>query len=158
ASAASGGDFLNIVMSEMARSLGFDRWAAWGPDNLLYIPAIKREIPDALFIHVIRDGRDVAHALNKKKFIRPFPWDRDLRLYGSALHWTWKVQLGRQQGRTVGADYMEVRFEDLVERPQETLKTIGDFVGEELDYAKIKDGGVAAMSMPNTSFPDEWTG
>ena len=140
----------------MARASGFDRWAAWGPDNLLYIPTIKCQIPNALFIHVIRDGRDVAHALNKKKFIRPFPWDQDLRLYVSALHWMWKVQIGRRHGRTIGADYLEVRFEDLVLSPDQTLKTIGDFVGEELDYARISNGAVAAMRTPNTSFPDEW--
>jgi len=59
----------------------------WGPDSLLYIPTIKRQIPDALFIHVVRDGRDVACALDRKELIRPFRWDRSYRLYVSALHW-----------------------------------------------------------------------
>jgi hypothetical protein len=71
-SVATGGEFLRAVMEEMARAGGFQRWAVWGPDNLLYIPTIKRQIPDALFIHVIRDGRDVACALDKREFIRPF--------------------------------------------------------------------------------------
>jgi len=156
ASVASGGEFLRTIMGDMARARGFGRWAAWGPDNLLYISTIKREIPDALFIHVIRDGRDVAHALDRKQFIRPFPWDRDLRLYISALHWMWKVQLGLRLGQAVGADYMEVRFEDLILRPEQTLGTIGDFTGDRLDYETISKGEVGTMRVPNTSFPDEW--
>src|SRR6202035_2333985 len=98
---------------EMARIGGVERWAAWGPDNLLHIPTIKREIPDALFIHVVRDGRDVAHALDTKGHIRPFRWDRGYRIYVSALHWMWKVRTGRGYGRAIGRDYMEIRFEDL---------------------------------------------
>jgi hypothetical protein len=79
-SVTTGGEFLRAVMEEMARAGGFQRWAVWGPDNLLHIPAIKRQIPDALFIHVIRDGRDVACALDKKEFIRAICWDRSYRL------------------------------------------------------------------------------
>src|SRR5713226_775192 len=56
----SGGDFLRIVMEETARKQGASRWADCTPDHLLYIPEIKRELPDALIIHIIRDGRDVA--------------------------------------------------------------------------------------------------
>ena len=91
------------------------------PDNLLYIPIIKKQITDALFVHVIRDGRDVAYALDRKEFIRPFPWDRSHRLNVSALHWMWKVQTGRVYGRAIGPDYLEIRYEDLVLHPAETL-------------------------------------
>ena len=152
----SGGEFLCAVMEEMARVGGFQRWAAWGPDNLLYIPIIKRQIPNAVFIHVIRDGRDVAHALDRKGFIRPFPWDRDYRLYVSALHWMWKIQTGRRYGRAIGSDYMEVRFEELIQHPEESLAKIGAFIGESLDYETILKAKVGAIGAPNTSFPEEW--
>jgi hypothetical protein len=155
-SVTTGGEFLRTVMEGMARAGGFRRWAAWGPDNLLYIPAIKRQIPDALFIHVIRDGRDVACALDKKEFIRPFRWDGSHRLYVSALHWMWKVQTGRRQGRAVGSDYMEVRFEDLVLHPEEALTNVGEFIGEELNYEKIRKAKIGAIRVPNTSFTEEW--
>src|SRR5579864_7442070 len=56
----SRGEFLRIMMDEIARSQGLRRWAVWGPDNLLCMNSIKTELPDALFIHIIRDGRDVA--------------------------------------------------------------------------------------------------
>jgi hypothetical protein len=150
----SAGELLSTVMEEVARKQGCRRWAIWGPDNLLHMRAIKREIPNALFIHVIRDGRDVAHALHTKGFIRPFPWDRRHRLLVSALHWKWKVRKGRRIAPELGQDYLEVRFEDLVMNPKETLERIGDFIGVRLDYELIRNSQGAAVA-PNTSFPAE---
>src|SRR5262249_33212858 len=133
----------------------YRRWVVWGPDNLLYIPKIKREIPDALFIHVVRDGRDVALALNRKRFIRPFPWDRNYGLLVSALHWKWKVQTGRRYAPSLGTDYLEVHFEDLVLKPSETLETVGKFIAQPLDYEEIRKAEVGVIRSPNTSFTEE---
>src|ERR1700677_5061199 len=72
----SGGDFIRIVMGEIARSQNVSRWVLYDPDNLLYIPRIKADIPEALFIHIIRDGRDVALSLNKMAGFKPVPWNR----------------------------------------------------------------------------------
>ena len=152
-SVRNGGDFLRAVMDEMARAGGYQRWTVWGPDNLLYIPEIKRQIPEALFLHVVRDGRDVALALDRKEFIRPFPWDRNYRLFVSALHWMWKVQTGRRYARALGPDYMEVRFEDLVLNSSETLERVGAFIGQTLDCERIRKVGAARR--PNTSFTEE---
>jgi Sulfotransferase family len=80
------GDFLRIVMDEIAHMQDVGRWAVWGPDNLLHIPAIAGAMPDVLFIHMIRDGRDVVLSLFKKGFIRPFPWDKRRTLMAAGLH------------------------------------------------------------------------
>ncbi len=152
---STAGDFLCTVMEEMARAQGYRRWAVWGPDNLLHMRAIKRQIPNALFIHVIRDGRDVAHALHTKGFIRPFPWDRQHRLLVSALHWRWKVRSGRRSRHELGEDYVEIRFEDLVLKPQQTLAQVGEFIGLPLDYGQIQNSQLGVLSAPNTSFPAE---
>ena len=103
----SRGDFLRTVMDEIAHSQGLSRWAVWGPDNLLCMKEIKTEIPDALFIHIMRDGRDVATSLAREGWIQAFPWDRDQRMLVAALHWRWKVEYGRTAGRELGSDYME---------------------------------------------------
>jgi hypothetical protein len=146
------GDFLRILMSEVARSQRVDRWAVWGPDNLLYMPWIKEELPDARFIHMIRDGRDVAVSMNTEGWIRPFPWDKERSLLVAALHWQWKVRHGRQLGRRVLPDYLEVRFEDLVTRNRETLLKISKFIGHDLDYDRIRKTAIGTLSNPNSSF------
>jgi hypothetical protein len=50
-----------------------------------------------------------------------------------------------------------VRFENLVERPRETLAELGEFIGHDLDYDRIQGAGIGSVSEPNTSFQGEAT-
>jgi hypothetical protein len=155
---SSGGDFLRILMQEMARQQAVARWADCTPEHLLYMKQIKREIPDALFIHIIRDGRDVALSYAKQGWSYPLPWDRHDRLGVAGLYWEWLVDKGREQGKRLGADYQEVRFEELVARPQETLARLGSFIDHDLDYERIQRAGIGSVSEPNSSFLGESNG
>jgi hypothetical protein len=152
-----GGDFLRIVMQEVARKQGAGRWADCTPDHLLYMEEIKRQIPDALFIHIIRDGRDVALSYVKQGWSYPLPWDRDERLGVAGLYWEWAVRKGQEQGRRLGADYQEVRFEDLIANPQETLSRLALFIDHDLNYDRIQRAGIGSVSEPNSSFAGEGT-
>ena len=148
------GDFLRIVMEGMTRQQNVNRWVDDTPEHLLHLPEIKKYIPDALVIHIIRDGRDVAVSLAKQGWIRPFPWDRgreDVRV--AALYWEWMVRRGRRAGRSIAPDYLEVHYEDLVHTPQETLNQIGAFIDHMLDYKRIQQVGIGSVKHPNTSFP-----
>jgi glycosyltransferase involved in cell wall biosynthesis len=149
------GDFLRIVMEQMARKQGVERWAETTPDHLLALPRIKQTIPDALVIHIIRDGRDVALSLEKQHWIHPFPWDHGKELLTVALYWEWIVNRGRRLGQALGADYREVRYEDLVANPNSTLAEVGQFIGQDLDYELIQRAGVGSVSQPNTSFEND---
>jgi hypothetical protein len=151
----SGGDFLRILMQETARQQAVARWADCTPEHILYMEQIKREIPDALFIHIIRDGRDVALSYAKQGWSFPLPWDRHDRLGVAGLYWEWLVDKGREQGKRLGADYQEVRFEELVARPQETLSRLGSFIHHDLDYERIQRAGIGSVSEPNSSFLGE---
>ncbi len=148
----SSGDFLRIVMQEIACAQGVERWADCTPDHLLYLDAIKKEIPEALVIHILRDGRDVALSLEKQRWIRPFPWDREKSLVVAGLYWQWIVNAGRRGGRAWGQDYVEVHFEDLIRSPRETLARLGSFLDHDLDYDRILKVGIGSVSAPNTSF------
>src|ERR1022692_592359 len=154
----SGGDFLRILMQETARQQAVARWADCTPEHLLYMKQIKREIPDALFIHIIRDGRDVALSYAKQGWSYPLPWDRHDRLGVAGLYWEWLVDKGREQGKRLGAGYQEVRFEELVARPQETLSRLGSFIDHDLDYERIQRAGIGSVSEPNSSFLGESEG
>ena len=106
----SAGDFLRIVMEESARVQGVERWADCTPDHLLYMREIKREIPDALFVHIIRDGRDVALSYAKQGWAYPFPWDRNQQVGVAGLYWEWIVSKGRTIGKELGHDRTMVSF------------------------------------------------
>jgi hypothetical protein len=148
----NGGDFLRIIMEEMACQQGVERWAECTPEHLLYLNRIKETIPNALIIHIIRDARDVALSMDKGLWIRPFPWHMDKRLLVTGLYWEWIVQRGRAFGKKIDADYTEVHFEELVKHPRETLARLGQFIDHNLDYERIKKVGIGSVSEPNTSF------
>lgn len=152
----SGGDFIRIVMDEIARSQNVARWAIYDPDNLLYIPSIKADIPDALFIHIVRDGRDVALSLSAMHGFRPFFWEREAKgLLPTALYWEWMVRAGRQGGNRFPADYIEVRYEELVSDPRAALGKLEQFLDHDLDYDRIRNAGLGRLRESNSSFPTE---
>jgi hypothetical protein len=151
----SGGDFLRITMGELARRAGVHRWAAYDIDNVMYMPVIKREVPDALFVHVVRDGRDAAVSMNKQHDSRPLLGARDRSLYGWALLWQWTVRKGRRWGQKFSADYIEVRYEDLVRDPAKTLSTLGEFLDHDLDYRRIQQNPIGRVASPNTIWSEE---
>jgi Sulfotransferase family len=150
----NGGDFLRIVMEEIAHSQGVERWAECTPEHLLHLPRIKQTIPDALIIHIIRDGRDVALSNAKQGYVTRAAWDRSPSVLACGLYWEWIVRRGRAAGSRLGADYLEVRFEDLITNPRAVLARVGAFIGQDLDYDRIRQVGIGSVSEPNTSFKD----
>src|SRR5216684_9255536 len=155
----TGGDFIRVVMDSMARSQQVQRWAVYDPDNVLHVERVKHDIPNALFVHIIRDGRDIALSLKKMGGFKPLPWDRELRgLVATALYWEWMVQKGRTYGRQIPSDYLEIHYEDLVSDPHRTLKTLGQFLDHDLDYDRILAAGLGRLRESNSSFREEQGG
>ena len=150
----NGGDFMRITMDEITRSQNMVRWAVYDPDNVLYVPRIKRDIPQALFVHIIRDGRDIALSLKKMGGFQPLPWDRgeSRSLMATAMYWEWMVQKGQEYGRQIPGDYIEVRYEDLISEPRQTLARLGKFMDHDLDYDRIQAAGLGRLRESNSSF------
>jgi hypothetical protein len=139
-------------MEEMCRRQGVHRWVEKTPDHALYIWKIKQSIPESLIVHIIRDGRDVALSLAKYG-ARPFLWQGNSEVLSYGVLWKWMVQKGRAGGQEIGRDYHELRYEDLLAKPRETLSELGNFIDHDLDYDRILQVGIGSVSQPHTSFP-----
>ena len=149
----NGGEFIRIVMSKIAESQGVSRFVVYDPDSVLHMARIRREIPNPLFIHIIRDGRDIALSLMKMEGFRPFLWSRQARtLLETALYWEWIVRQGRQHGRQVPDDYIEIHYEELVTQPRTVLAKLADFLDHDLDYDHIQSAGLGRLRESNSSF------
>jgi hypothetical protein len=94
----------------------------------LHLDAIERVLPEARFIHLIRDGRDVACSVRHLWFA---PGDT---LEAIALDWRHRVRRCRHLGR-IARHYMEVRYEALVGSPWPVLSDICRFI--ELDFHPV---------------------
>jgi len=90
--------------------------------------------------------------LNKIKWIRPFFWDRQRSLIVASIFWKWIVGKGRKYGREMGPDYLEVHYEDLVNKPQQTLAQLSGFIEQDLDHDRIRGEALGSVQSPNSSF------
>jgi len=151
----SAGDFLRMVMDGVARRQNVDRWADSTPTNAPHMFQIARDFPEARFVHIIRDARDVVLSLDKRGWSRPLPWDKSRALLADGLYWEWIVRMGRRHGAVLGPRYMEVRYEDLVERPRATLPHVAAFLQHDLDYDRIQRNRIGSIRKPLTSFEQD---
>jgi hypothetical protein len=104
-----------------ARRFGKQRWGDKTPRYVSYLPAIQELLPEARFVHLIRDGRDVAVSMRRMWFA---PGQDAATL---ARYWRGCIETAREGARHC-THYLEVHFEDLLRNPANTLKLVCDFV------------------------------
>jgi hypothetical protein len=98
------------------------RWGDKTPSYCLHMREIEKIVPEAHFIHIIRDGRDVALSLRGLWFS---PGDRIEQL---AHHWRSWIETARRSGKR-RRHYMEVRYEQLIDDAPVVLRKVCDFIG-----------------------------
>ena len=140
-------------MKKIAEKQKKERWAENTPDHIFDIKEIKQNIPNAKFIHIIRDGRAVAASLNKIGWVA-FQ-NKALSLISAGLQWRRSVLTGHTLGKELNKCYMEIKYEDLIKFPNETLQKIGAFTQVDLDLNSISKNKVGVLSRSNTAFINE---
>jgi sulfotransferase family protein len=118
-------DGLRTFYRLYARRFGKERSGDKTPIYAKSMSVIARLLPEARFIHIIRDGRDVALSWRQTWFSP----GNDMRTL--AREWSAWIERARAESRFV-PHYMEVRFEQLVSEPEAVLRGIASFV--ELPY------------------------
>ena len=131
--------FVGRLYLEFARLSGKSLGGEKTPDYVLHLPLLHRLFPWVRSVHIIRDGRDVAlsaleWAREDKGPGRMALW-REEPVAVCALWWRWQVRTGRRDAASLRpGSYLEVRYEHLVEDPEETLRSITDFL--QLPFAR----------------------
>jgi hypothetical protein len=100
-----------------------------------HVGTIKRFLPRARFVHMIRDGRDVAcsmMAVHKKMGFAP------AELPEAAAKWRKFVRAAREAA-AFGADYLEVRYEDFLSSREEAYARVLSFCGLDATAAWISE-------------------
>jgi hypothetical protein len=92
------------------------------PQHLHFVETLSDWYPEARFINMVRDGRDVALSLRKAKFCQ-FP------LRHACLQWKHCIAIARTLERQLGERWMNVRMEDLVQNSADTMQQIMRFLG-----------------------------
>lgn len=115
----------------------------WGDKTPAYIGHIDRLAaiwPDARFVVLVRDGRDVALSVMKVPFGANNVW-------AAARSWASAIRAGREAARRYPGRVLTVRYEDLVAHPAEEVPKVCAFLAleyspdmlaiEETDRAKV---------------------
>jgi len=158
-------DAVRVVLGEYARRDEKPLYADKTPGYVVQIPDLARMFPEIRFVHLIRDGRDVALSYLER------PWGPST-IGESALYWRSRVGRGRKAGKVIGPErYLEVRYEDLVADPEAEVVRICSFLSlpfapEMLQYHESAENLIAtshqpeafsALLLPPTSGLRDWT-
>ncbi len=113
--------------------------SSWGwknPRSILMLPYFHERFTGMKFIHILRDGRDMAISSNQEQLRRHGP--AVLRDYAvnapqavrSAAYWARVNETAANYGRLrMGQDYLMIKYETLCHRPKESVLEILEFLG-----------------------------
>ncbi len=110
----------------------------WGDKNnayLAYIETIAALFPSAVFVHIVRDGRDVACSYRslagvRAKYAPTLPSD----VFDAVFEWKRNLERIRRSFARIGWERAcELRYEDLVREPERQLRSVCEFLRE--DYS-----------------------
>ncbi len=145
------GDAVRAFYRLYADKVGKPRWGDKTPFYVRRMSLIQEVVPEARFVHIIRDGRAVTLSI-KDLWFGPNSIDE------AAEFWTARIGEGREQAPGL-EHYMEVRYEDIVVDPEPHLRRICDFLGlpwtnRVLNYHQHVDERIALEVPPEEIAPD----
>jgi hypothetical protein len=124
-------DALRAFFELYADKHGKPRWGDKTPDYVRKMKKIQKTLPEARFIHVIRDGRDAGLSQNSRVVKRgkePVP-PREL-----ARRWRKRIIKAQEDSAEI-EHYIEVRYEDLVADTETVLRRVCEHI--EIDYDPV---------------------
>lgn len=125
----------------------------WGwkePRSIFLLPFFHQRFPAMRFVHVVRDGRDMAFSTNQNQLnkhghtlLSPHEAQEPLAVR-SMLLWSRLNLLAADYGaQHLRSQYHRLRFEDLCRQPTETIAALFDFLGLDEGAAAAAQAEVA---------------
>jgi len=122
---------------------GFKRWGDKNNFHVRHVATLHAIFPGAQFIHIVRDGRDIAcsyRQLSEAKIASAYAPKLPTSIDAIAAEWKTNLEAVRADfARLPANQHSELRYEDLVLDPETTLRKLCGFLGERyetqmLDY------------------------
>jgi hypothetical protein len=124
---------ISCVYRAYAELHGKTSWGDKTPRYVEHIPFLAKLWPDARFIHLVRDGRNVALSYSHVDF-------GPKNVARAAALWGRRVSAGIRDGRALdGGRYIEIRNEDLAADPEGEIKDVCDFLGVRFDPVMLDE-------------------
>lgn len=137
------------VMDQMTTDAGKDIWVEKTPWHIYCIEEIRKRMPNAIFIHIVRDGRDMVASLYDATNRNPESWAslpsvktfKGFSIKECVDIWNAEVAISM---RWIGMPgHHLVRYEDIVSDPKYEMESLCNFIGIDFDER---------MAEPSSSF------
>ena len=129
------------------------RFVSKCPRNGMRMEFLRAIFPDALFIHLVRDGRAVCRSVLERREragdlnawwdVRPIgwrQWEKESPVAAVAQQWRSVVEFVHDVGQTMPPEqYTEIRYEDFTRDPVELLGRLCAFIGVEWTYDGMRE-------------------
>lgn len=127
------------LFSTNAQQEGKHRWGDKTPYYVLHLDLLINMFPGAQIVHIVRDGRDCALSMLERK------WDLEIcNIHHAAYIWSKYVKAGSHFGETHPDIYHEIYYEDILNQPETTIKSLCNFLNidfsDQIIHFKPSDG------------------
>jgi hypothetical protein len=122
-------DVVNYICTELMKTKGKENWGDKTPHYILKLEQLTRLYPDAKYLYIIRDGRDVALSLLKK------PWGPN-NIFKCAQEWDQannKAQQNIIRELQNNGQLLAVKYEKLLGKTESECKRIYEFLGDDIE-------------------------
>lgn len=120
--AASPADGIRAAYKTYAQMQGATVYGDKTPTYVLKIRELADAFPESQFIHMIRDGRDVAMSVIEQR------WG-PTRIAPAMMTWKQHVEAGQRAGLALETRYLEIRYEELIDDPEGMCRVVCAFLG-----------------------------
>lgn len=121
---------VRAIYAAYAERHGKPHWGDKTPIHSRHMSTIAAHLPEARFVHILRDGRDVAAS------VRCLPISPG-GIEEIAIDWRDQIHDARAQAASL-PHYREVRFERLVTDPEGVLRELCDYLALDFDPAMMR--------------------
>ena len=138
--------FKSILVSYCKKS-GKSRPGEKTPLHLLWVPTISEWFPDAKFICIVRDGRDVVSSLLN------VPWSHK-NVYKHCFDWVQNVSIAMELEKEKPEKFKIVNYEDILFDARKELRSICEFIDEDYQHDMLN----ADVSGTVPDWEEQWKG
>lgn len=124
-------DLYADFQAEVLGRSGKARWAEKDPTYTLHLAFIEELFPDAVYVHLVRDGHDVVASFRDR-------WGYRSAARAARTEWARYVRAARAlQRRLPDERFLELRYEELVADPEAQGQQMFAFLGEDWDASVL---------------------
>ena len=123
---------LHAIFSDLAIHNGMNQWGDKTPEYINDLEILYKLFPNARFVHILRDGRDVALSTFKMHFGAK-------NIGVAALQWNRQMQCVADFKKVVDPNqFIEIKYENFLEDPIQVFSTIFTFLRIKDENGKIR--------------------